>query len=381
MNGSRLPLETNIQETVLGFLRKALDQETVDAVILPKRVPSGDSFAYLIIGDTSILEGASPLPPIIPVQGAKAISRLTRQGRVRKKILAVMHPCEIRATIELYKLLQAERDNVFFLSFDCSGVLPLADYVENPETNDQTFREAFQNWESEEMRPVCKICTEFSAPASDLHIGLLGADEGEVLLIPFSPAGEQILGSLGMNPDTPVDDWEKEVAGLKNERGQKRQAYFESLKPEIKGPEKLSETLSGCINCHNCMRVCPVCYCRQCYFDSDAFKLSPENFLKRAEKRGSLRLPADTMLFHLGRMSHMIHSCVSCGTCEDACPMNIPVAQLFSLAADEAQKLFDYQPGRDADEPLPTVVYQEEEFQEVEKAYSETYRKPEGKNV
>jgi formate dehydrogenase subunit beta len=121
------------------------------------------------------------------------------------------------------------------------------------------------------------------------------------------------------------------------------------------------------------MRVCPVCYCRQCYFDSEAFKLPPENYFERARKKGSLRLPADTLLFHLGRMSHMVLSCVSCGTCEDACPMSLPVGQIFSLVADNAQRQLNYDPGRSREDPLPASVYQEEELEDVEKPYVETY--------
>lgn len=381
MKGSTLPVEKNIHETVIDFFKKGLDKKCFEAVILPKRVPSGDSFAYLLIKNESILEGTSALPPVIPVQGAKAISNLTRLGNAKEKILAIMHPCEIRATIELFKLKQAYLDNLIFLSFDCPGVLPLADYLENPEKNDQIYQQAFQKWEGKNMRPVCQICTEFSASASDLHIGLLGTDKGKFFLIPVSPEGEAILDSLDLKRDDSLDSWETEVKKLKKEKEDKRKEAHRVQKTEVKGPDKLSETFSKCINCHNCMRVCPVCYCRQCYFDSDAFKLPSENFIKRAEKRGSLRLPADTMLFHLGRMSHMILSCVSCGTCEDACPMSIPVAQIFSMVADDAQQLFDYKPGLNREEPLPNVVYQEEELQEVEKAYSETYSKAEEKNV
>lgn len=381
MKGSVLPVEKNLDETILNFLKEALDKECFEAVIIPKRVPSGDSFAYLFIKDKSILEGTSPLPPVMPIQGAKAISSLTRRGNVKKKILAIMHPCEIRASVELHKLKQTGLNNLLFLSFDCPGVLPLSDYLENPDRSDQSFQEARQKRESKDMRPVCEICTEFSAPASDLHIGLLGADEGKIFLIPLSPEAEQIMDDLGLKTDNSLDSWEKEVKKLKKEREDKRKEAHQALKPEVEGPDRLMKTFSQCINCHNCMRVCPVCYCRQCYFDSDAFKLPPENFIKRAEKRGSLRMPADTLLFHLGRMSHMILSCVSCGTCEDACPMSIPVAQLFSLVADEAQQLFNYKPGMDKEEPLPTVVYQEEELQEVEMPYSEIYVKTEERNV
>ena len=68
----------------------------------------------------------------------------------------------------------------------------------------------------------------------------------------------------------------------------------------------------------------------------------------------------------MGRMMHMSVSCVSCGACEDACSMSIPVSQIFSMIADETQKLFDYIPGRSLDEPVPLVVYKEEELHEVE---------------
>ena len=77
----------------------------------------------------------------------------------------------------------------------------------------------------------------------------------------------------------------------------------------------------------------------------------------------------------------MIHSCVSCGTCEDACPMDIPIAQIFNLVADKTQQVLDYKPGRNIEEPLPTVTYKEEELQEFEKPYSETYIKVEETNV
>jgi formate dehydrogenase subunit beta len=381
MNGAALPIQENLEETIFNFLKEALDKDCVQAVIIPHRVPSGDSFAYLIIRDKAILENASPLPPIIPVQGAKAISSLTRNGTNEKTILAVMHPCEIRAAVELAKLQQADLSHLVFLSFDCPGVLPLSTYLEDPETHEQTFQKAFQDWDSQPMRPVCRTCTEVNTPACDLHIGHLGAEQGQISLIPFSPEGERIIKEFGLALESPLERWGKGINELQEKREEAKKTSFQELESRVKGPEKLSETFSSCINCHNCMRVCPVCYCRQCYFESEALKLPPENFLTRAERKGSLRLPPETLFFHLGRMSHMILSCVSCGTCEDACPMNIPIAQVFSLVADKTQKTFEYRPGLDKQQPLPAVGYREEEFEQVEKPYSETYPQMEGENV
>jgi formate dehydrogenase subunit beta len=94
--------------------------------------------------------------------------------------------------------------------------------------------------------------------------------------------------------------------------------------------------------------------------------MNPETYLERAELRGALRFPLDTIQFHLGRMSHMVLSCVSCGACEDACPMDIPVAQMFSLVGDRTQKDFDYIPGADRNDSLPLQSFREDEFCEVE---------------
>lgn len=382
MKGAALSVQKNLEATIINFLKEVLDKDCIQAVILPRRVPSGDSFAYLVIQDKSLLDGAAPLPPIIPVQGAKAISSLTRTGKNPKKILAVMHPCEIRASIELNKLKQTDLENILFLSFDCPGVLPLGFYLENPEKNEAIFREAFENRDSNVMRPVCRMCTEASnTAASDLHIGHWGSNGDKICLIPFSPEGQGVINGLDMTLETALEGWKKNIQALKEERGKTRKISQEEMKSRIRGPEQLAETFSSCINCHNCMRVCPICYCRQCYFESDALKLPPENYLTRAERKGSLRLPPDTLFFHLGRMSHMILSCVSCGACEDACPMNIPVSQVFSLVADDAQQLFDYKAGRDEQEPLPAVEYCEEEFREVEKPYLEIYLKGESKNA
>ena len=74
----------------------------------------------------------------------------------------------------------------------------------------------------------------------------------------------------------------------------------------------------------------------------------------------------DTLLFHLGRMTHMATSCVACGMCEDACPVNIPVGQVFKAVGADLQELFDYLPGRSLQDELPLTTYRLVEFTEME---------------
>jgi len=381
VKGAFFPAEGGIRERVLAFLQKAIGQGCFDAVLIPVRAPGTDSFSYSLIRDESLLENAYPLPPVMSVQGARAVASLTGHGKGSKKIAAVVRPCEARATAELFKLGQVDLDNIFLISLDCPGALPLADWVKDPQKTGAAFAEIIQGKANESLRPVCRICDNFSASgAEDLHIGTLGAEKG-ILLIPHSPKGEAILDCLGLTAEADISAWEATVDSLTGQRKEQRQKFMEEFKSKASGLDNLLDTFSQCLNCHNCMRVCPICYCRQCFFDSDNMKFAFEDYLSRAEAAGGLRLPPETLLFHIGRMLHMSLSCVSCGACEDACPTAIPVAQVFSLVGGQNQAEFNYVPGRSRDEPPPLRVYEEEEFEEVEQSCAGSSAQQEAPNA
>jgi len=366
--GAVISAKPSIKESIIGFLEKGMDKGLFDAVLIPMSVPAGDSFAYVLVKDKSILKDAFPLPPVMPVQGAKAVSSITRLGKGNIKIAAIMRPCETRATIELSKLGQTDLENTTLISIDCPGVLPISDFLSDPNKFMKIFDEAFKNWDDTKMRPVCQICDKSSMVAGDLHIGNLGAKKDTFFIISNSKKGNELLEKLGINSKENIESWQTKVKNISEEKQKKRNKTHKDLKSQIGGLDNLLDTFSQCINCHNCMRVCPICYCRLCYFDSDKVKHPSEDYLQIAESKGSIRFLPDTTLFHMGRMMHMSLSCVSCGACEDACPMSIPVAQVFSMIADETQGLFDYVSGRDLEEPLPLIAYKEEELHEMEDA-------------
>jgi formate dehydrogenase subunit beta len=51
--------------------------------------------------------------------------------------------------------------------------------------------------------------------------------------------------------------------------------------------------------------------------------------------------------------------------CSDVCPVNIPVADVFAMVGDSMQDAFEYVPGRDVEEPVPSGSYKEDEFAEI----------------
>ena len=370
--GAIFPVKGGAEAGIIDFIKQALGKGCFDAVLILSKVPGGDSLVHLLIQDESLLKDARPICPVMPVQGAKALSSLTRLGKGKKKIAAVIRPCEIRATVELLKLEQVDLDNICLITTDCPGALPLADWVEDPKKAEEVFSEVLKGGASESLRPVCQVCDKFSATGSeDLHIGTLGTNSDSMLLIPNSPKGKAILDCLGASAEGDISQWQGTVKRLTEGRRGKREQAQKEFGVSVNGLDNLLDTFSKCINCHNCMRVCPICYCQQCFFDSGNMRFAFEDYLKRAEATGGLRLPPETLLFHIGRMLHMSLSCVSCGACEDACPTSIPVAQIFSLVADRNQKTFEYVPGRSMDEPLPLRGYEEKEFEEVEQSHLE----------
>jgi len=364
-----LPAKSGTKKAILDFLKNAMDKKNFDAVIIPMRVPAGDSFVYVLIKDVSLLKDAFPLSPVMSVQGARVVSSVTRLGKGDMKIAAVMRPCEIRATIELAKFGQVDLENVTLISMDCPGVMPISDFLSDPEKGMKLFDDAVTSWDDSIMRPVCKICDKSSMIAGDIHIGTLGAKKDTFFMIPKTQKGNDTLEKSDIKIDADLDEWHNKVTTLSEEKKKKRNSANKDLKVKTGGIDNLIDTFSQCINCHNCMKVCPICFCRLCYFDSENVKHSAENYLQIAENKGSIRFLPDTILFQTGRMMHMSVSCVSCGSCEDACPASIPVGQIFSMIADETQKAFDYVSGRDINEPTPLVAYKKDELHEMEDAH------------
>ncbi len=362
--------EGGLLEALNNLWSRLLEEGLVDALLIPKELPSGSNVVQALITSPEKLQFISPLAPVLPVNSAQIISTITKVAPSQRKIGVVLRPCELRATIELVKLKQVSLENLVLIGMDCFGTYSVSDYgkfaQENPSPVEKFLAIVREGEDDPLLREACRVCDYPFPLHADLIIGLIGMDLKKGILLQAATAeGERILEKLGLKDGGGAEEREAAIARLVPERVKKRDELFEQTLKEVSGLENLLTTFSPCIGCHNCRDVCPVCYCKECFFDSPTFEWEADKYLGWASRKGALRMPTDTLLFHLTRLNHMAISCVGCGLCQEACPNEIPVFSIFRLVGSRVQKLFDYLPGRSLDEELPLATFKEVELQKV----------------
>ncbi|MGD8503073.1 MAG: Coenzyme F420 hydrogenase/dehydrogenase, beta subunit C-terminal domain, partial [Syntrophobacterales bacterium] len=291
------------------------------------------------------------------------------------KVAVVLRPCEIRAFIELVKLKQGKVEDVVLVGVDCLGAYSNVQYPDFAGDNGMEATLRFYRNIQEgkgtacdgfDVSPACKAC-EYPIPESaDVLIGLVGVDLNDHLLAKANtPRGEDLLDNLGLSSTSEPEKRGKEIEEMVAERLAYRDQMFAETSEATSDVEKLVSYLGNCVNCYNCRVACPVCYCKECVFLTDVFDHEPSQYLRWAKRKGILKMPTDTVFFHLTRIAHMSTACIGCGQCSNACPNNIPVMEIFRTMAHHTQKAFDYEAGRSLDDDPPLSIFREDEFQEV----------------
>jgi formate dehydrogenase subunit beta len=356
------------------FLRQLLQKQVVDALMVPLELPSRDAMAQTLIKDPDKLDKANPLAPVMMVNSAKLVSDLTRRGN-RERVGVVLKSCEMRALLELVKLQQATLDNLVTIGIDCLGTYEVPQYAllskeledgvgPSPEQLQAAKEGEVVPADGYEFRAACQIC-EYPIPMNvDINVALIGVDTGTMILLEMEPdIGKEVLEKLELQEgEAPAR--KEAVAKLVAAREQRREKAFAQFNDAVSDIAGLLGQFATCITCHNCATACPICYCRECLFETDTFRHPSERYLMWAGRKGATRMPSDTLLYQLTRMNHMASSCVGCGMCESACPSDLPLGVIFRAVGQKVQELFDYLPGRSLDEELPVATFKEDEFPE-----------------
>jgi formate dehydrogenase subunit beta len=366
--------DQDILESLSNFFKDILEIEDIHAILVPQHLPMKNMVMPTLVTDPDHMTDADPLAPAFAMNAAKIVSRLTRKA-MGAKIAAVLRPCEIRAFVELVKLKQGRPDDILLIGIDCLGAFQNRDYFQyagqNGVESTMRFFNTFLDGETTEMEGInlstaCKACEYPVAANADIQIGLFGVEIDDHLLVQSqTEAGTQLLNQLNLAEIAEPVSRQDAIRLRVERRRQYRDDMFAKTSEATDSMEKMTTYFAGCVNCYNCRVACPVCYCKECVFVTDVFNHDPSQYLRWANRKGIIKMPTDTLFFHITRLAHMSTACVGCGQCSNACPNDIPVMELFRTIAQGTQQAFDYTAGENIEQDPPLAVFYEKEFDEV----------------
>ena len=80
----------------------------------------------------------------------------------------------------------------------------------------------------------------------------------------------------------------------------------------------------------------------------------PVNWKTRSGLRQGV-IPAEVLSYHLIRAFHLSDTCVACGACQEACPVNIPLLALQLSMREMLRETYGYEAGLDPERKSPIL--------------------------
>lgn len=140
---------------------------------------------------------------------------------------------------------------------------------------------------------------------------------------------------IGESQDTTDRDRFVDVEALEAMSAEERFAFFQ-------------KEFSKCIRCNACRNVCPVCSCRKCVFDGNAFASEQKANVDSFEEK----------MFHVIRAYHVAGRCTDCGECSRVCPQGIPLHLLNRRLIKDMNELYgEFQAGADSETKGPLISF------------------------
>jgi len=321
-----------IQDIVRGMLQAGL----VGEVVAFGQDPAGRDIIPLFITEPQDAEKLVAIS-YYPCSLAKLVALYADKD---KKIGMVVRPCDARALVELAKRQQINLENFYLIGIECYGVVKVRD--KNSEVyvfpNEMAIDGELKPLDESILSPNCLRCEHPIPTMTDVSCRI--EPNGEVSVTANTEKGKAILSAANISG---TEGTQPDISAIKERAARWQEKDFGELK-KMKPDERLKywlSTFDRCIKCYGCRNSCPICYCEDCY-------LEPGRLLIEGEEMPPERL------FHITRLMHVGDSCVNCGQCEAACPMEIPVSKLYHELYKELSSVFGYESGFDIDS-LPPI--------------------------
>jgi formate dehydrogenase subunit beta len=361
-------MNKGVEEGIRSLLKHLLESHKVEGVFALKRLPenkSGNAVAYSLITDADAVDDSVALFPVMPRNAGGLVAHLTQKGEVLDPVAIFVRPCELRALVELTKRNRSNLKNLFIISSTCGGVFPTKMMINGDlKKNISGYWSALNgNQIPENIKSTCRGCEEFVPYSADMTVMVLGKDniQKECHISLNSAKAEEFADGMegeitGQN--APLDVFKHIRTSHKKEK-KKRYDEIGLGKLDLNG---MVHVFGKCIGCHGCRTVCPICYCELCSssIQNQHYKLSE----KELKRKGAIRIPPHSILYHMTRLLHVSISCVGCGSCEDVCP--VPLGSIYKKVGEDVQGVFNYLPGKNLEEEVPIKTFEIDEYSEVE---------------
>lgn len=230
------------------------------------------------------------------------------------KVAVVVKPCDAKSVVELIRENQIKRDDALVISVPCPGVLnPDAIAEINPAdikliewAGDglavTTDKGSVTIPREKAFLPKCLSCKSVEASLADIKIG-------------EPPTREPLNGPYAS------------LEQLEQMSPAQRRAFW-------------AKQFEKCIRCYACRQVCPSCYCKECFVDKNG-----QTWASKSTETSA------NWFYHMGRAMHTAGRCIGCGECDRACPVNIPISQMYKMLHRDAVEMFGSMPGSDPNAP------------------------------
>ncbi len=242
----------------------------------------------------------------------------------KDKIAVIAKGCDSRNIVSHIVENQIQRDNIYIIGVPCEGMIDktkiaclfeddIISFNDNGQTLNITssLKEKTLN-KKDFLRDNCKLCMHKNPVVYDV----LARD-----LVEES------------NLDNPFPDVEK----------------IESMDLDTKW-EYFEELTKNCIRCYACRNACPICYCPTCFVDE-----SGPQWVGKGQNK------TDVNTFHFLRAFHCAGRCTDCGSCVEACPMDINVRDFTRKLNKDSLEMFGWEAGLDIDKRPPLDVFSPED--------------------
>jgi formate dehydrogenase subunit beta len=364
---------------VTSILKCALESGLIEGVVAVK-ARSDDRFSgipVLISKPDELAGSAGSLHASIP-----NIARFVKEyldGASSMKLAVVGKPCDIRAIIELQKRQQIERESLFLVGLNCSGIVSPAEArrifreelkvdpkdVVLEDIDEGRLTVFLKDGKSKSIdlgkleekgggrRDNCRRCTTKIPTFADLACGKWGTEEeeeGATFIEVSSEKGRKLLDNAVDKGCIETKKPSKAAIELRSKREEEETQLSEEWRARDFKPimemsleerfEYWKHEFDKCIKCYGCRDACPICYCEDCLLEAD------REFLEAG-------VIPPSALFPLTRLAHTADSCVGCGQCQDACPMDLPLSKMFTLLSSRLSDVFEYVPGVDIEQGPP----------------------------